>query len=512
MFPIGFLYRGLALNPDGIAAEDDARALSYRALVAEVEAMAAALQDRGVGAGERVGICAENNLQHLVAMLAVYAAGATWVPLNPRNAKAELDAIVALTRPALVIVDESCLDRIDLAGTPRLLARTAAASDADDTMAGAIERHAGRRPAWPKRTLADIQGVKFTGGSSGRPKGVLQSYRCINTLVASFLLTYGFTRDDCNLCAAPLTHGTSCMVLPILAVGGRHILRERIKPPEILESFVDRGVSTVFLPPTVIYAMLGHPGVEAMRFPQLRHLIWGAAPMPAERIREARRVFRGGFEACYGQTEAPMLLAAMRADDFMDDANLASCGRTTALTEIGIMDGDGRLLPPGETGEIVARGDLLMSGYLDMPDVTAATLVDGWLHTGDVGSLDDRGFLFLKDRLRDVVISGGFNVYPSDVEARLAQHPAVHECIVFGVPDPKWGERVEAAVQLRDGAAATPEALIAFAREALGPVKTPKMIHFARDLPKSPVGKVLRREAKARYGAVLEYSHAKQTQ
>jgi acyl-CoA synthetase (AMP-forming)/AMP-acid ligase II len=164
--------------------------------------------------------------------------------------------------------------------------------------------------------------------------------------------------------------------------------------------------------------------------------------------------------------------------------------------DVAIMDDKNRILPPGEMGEIVCRGDLVMNGYLEMPEETAKTIVDGWLHTGDAGTVDERGYLFIKDRIRDMIISGGFNVYPTDVEAVLVQHPAVHECIVFGVPDAKWGERVEAAIQLKSGAAFDESAILAFLKERVGSVKTPKKIHVADQLPRSAVGKVLRREAR----------------
>jgi acyl-CoA synthetase (AMP-forming)/AMP-acid ligase II len=169
--------------------------------------------------------------------------------------------------------------------------------------------------------------------------------------------------------------------------------------------------------------------------------------------------------------------------------------------DVAIMDDKNRILPPGEMGEIVCRGDLVMNGYLDMPEETAKTIVDGWLHTGDAGTMDERGYVFIKDRIRDVIISGGFNVYPTDVEAALALHPAVHECIVFGVPDAKWGERVEAAIQLKPGRSFDEAEIVAFLKARVGAVKTPKKIHVAESLPRSAVGKVLRREARKLFAA-----------
>jgi len=198
----------------------------------------------------------------------------------------------------------------------------------------------------------------------------------------------------------------------------------------------------------------------------------------------------------YGQTEAPQILTLMRPEDFEDERNWASVGRRSWFSDVEIMAPDGTLLPTGEVGEVVARGDLVMSGYWRLPEKTAETLVNGWLHTGDRGLIDDRGYLYLKDRLKELVITGGFNVYPIDVENALGQHPAVHECAVFGIPDDKWGEAVQAAVQLREGQQASEAELIAWVRERLGPVQTPKHIHFRASLPRSPVGKVLKNEVR----------------
>jgi acyl-CoA synthetase (AMP-forming)/AMP-acid ligase II len=236
---------------------------------------------------------------------------------------------------------------------------------------------------------------------------------------------------------------------------------------------------------------------EPRRFDRLRLLIYGAAIMPPEKIRQARTLFGPVIATNYGLTEAPQIITALTPEEGIDESTIASVGRPGFMTRVGIVDSAGALLPAGEQGEIVGSGDLLMSGYLDNPEQTAEAMVDGRLHTGDVGYLDERGFLFLKDRLKDVIISGGFNVYPSDVEAALVAHPAVHECVVFGRPDDKWGEAVQVAIELRDGADASAEDIIAFAKRQVGSVQAPKRVHFMDSLPRSAVGKVQRREVRA---------------
>lgn len=493
MYPIDNLYRGWRRDPFAIAIEDGAQALTYGELVERVEALAAGLQQRWPAPQARIGICGYNTIEHVVAILAAYAAGHIWVALNPRNGKPELDAIIGVTNLDAIIADENCLDRFTLPGLPLILGKTDRRDG--DSIAAIVAAQRGRRAERRWLPLTAAQTIKFTGGSTGRPKGVVQSYRCVNTSIASYLHHFRFDADDVNLCAAPVTHGSSHYLLPILAVGGRHILLDQLKSGAILDAF-ERGATTAFMPPTMIYAVMADPSFGQRDLSAVRHLQYGAAPMPPDRIREAREKFNGKIEVIFGQTEAPMMITCMTAEEFADDSRLASVGRATLLMDVAIMDKDGRILPPGEMGEIVCRGDLMMNGYLDMPEETAKTVVDGWLHTGDAGTLDAHGYLFIKDRIRDMIISGGFNVYPTDVEAVLVQHPSVHECIVFGVPDDKWGERVEAAIQLKPGAVCDEAEMAAFLKARIGSVKTPKKIHVADSLPRSAVGKVLRREAR----------------
>lgn len=498
MYPIDFFHRGVRLDPSRIAVEDGQRGLSYGDLAAKVAAVAHGLQARWPDPGARIGICAYNTLEHMLAVLAVYAAGHSWVALNPRNGKADLGNILSRTRLDAVIADADCLGLIDGHSLPLILGNQegdAGESSLDQLAAD----HAGSAPRRHTLPLDAPQTIKFTGGSTGVPKGVLQPYRCVNTSVASYLHTFGFTADDVNICAAPLTHGSSHYILPILAAGGRHILVREPKAAALIDA-IEAGGTTAFMPPTMIYNLMAAPGLDRIDTAHVRHLHYGAAPMAPDRIREACARFPGALEVVYGQTEAPMMITAMTGPEFADERNLLSVGRETFLMRVAIMGKEGAILPPGEMGEIVCRGDLLMTGYLDMPDETAKTVVDGWLKTGDAGILDDRGYLFIKDRIRDMIISGGFNVYPTEVEAAMVQHPTVREVVVFGLPDDKWGERVEAAVTVTDDDAFDAEALKAFTRDLLGPVRTPKQVHLVSELPKSPVGKILRREARRVFG------------
>jgi acyl-CoA synthetase (AMP-forming)/AMP-acid ligase II len=352
--------------------------------------------------------------------------------------------------------------------------------------------------------LDATQAINFTGGTTGVPKGVQQPYRAWNTNIATQRHCYGLGRDDRYLAAAPITHGTSTYILPTLAVGGTLVLVDRPTPADILEALAGGGITTTFLPPTMITAMLAEPDLDRLAFPHLRHLIYASAPMRPADIERAQARFGPVLAAVYGQTEAPQIATFIGPDELRDPALHGSVGRATFLTEVRTRAADGRVLGAGEEGEVVIRGDLVMSGYWRQPEKTSETLVDGWLRTGDIGVLDDRGYLFLKGRLKELVITGGFNVYPVDVEAVLDLHPAVRDCAVFGVPDPKWGEAVHAAVELHEGTFATEAELIAFCRAELGPIKTPKAVAFRPALPRNAYGKlqkhVLVAEATQRQG------------
>lgn len=502
MYPIDFFFRAARLYPTREALVGDGQVLTYAALASRVNAAACALQAADPQPGTRVGICAGNTVEHVVALLAVLAAGKVWVPLNARNPAAELNRIIAFTEPTIVVAEAAHLDALDLSGVATVLALGDAPGR--NGLGDAAAAHAGQQPQAHNRSRDEAQAIKFTGGSTGVPKGVMQPYRAWVATLVNQIAAFGFDANDRYLISAPVTHGTSTYLLPILAQGGCHVLPASNKPAELLRSFREDGITTTFMPPTLLYMLVAEVQGKPLELPRLKHLIYGGAPMPPEKIRVVRNCFGPVLETTYGQTEAPQVVSVMRAEDFADEARWRSVGRQGLLTDMAIMDPQGHLLPTGEAGEIVVRGDLIMNGYWRMPEKTAETIVDGWLHTGDRGYLDEQGYLYLKDRLREVVITGGFNVYPIDVESVLDQHPAVHESAVFGIEDDKWGEAVHAAVQLKPGTQLTSAELIAFAKEQLGSVKTPKAIHFYDDLPRSVAGKVHKVTLKADINRLLK--------
>ncbi|PVX28630.1 long-chain fatty acid--CoA ligase [Sphingomonas pokkalii] len=490
MLPIQMLYRGLRVNPEGEALVHGPVRMTYRELVRQVEAVATFLQEQLPTPQSRVGACGHNNWQHVVTMLGIFASGHVWVPLNPRNSAAELTGIAEAADLALIVTDLEYAGLFAQSNRPLVLM----SGRADDQLSveGICEAFAGRRPADIAHLRDGLSAIKFTGGTTGSPKGVLQPYRAFMSCIASMLTTFGFGEDERMLVVAPLTHGAGTFLLPVMAVGGCNILLDGAKAPGILETIGAERITASFMPPTLIYSVTDHALAAGIRYDGIRHLIYGAAPMPPARIRLAQEVFGPHLAAIYGQTEAPTMISAITAHELANEANLQSVGRPCPFNDVQIMSPDGRLLPPGETGEVVVRGDLVMAGYLNRPDLTRETIVDGWLHTGDLGAFDARGYLFLKDRLRDVIITGGFNVYPSDVEAVLATHPDVVQVTAIARADAYWGQRVEAAVVLSEHAAASAADLVHFAKTELGSVRAPKAIHLLPKMPINAVGKVTR--------------------
>lgn len=499
MYPIDVFRRAAALHPERIAAQAGPLRIRYDELQARIDAIAAGLQALAGRERITVALLCPNSLGLLAGILAVHACGGMMVPLNPKNTAAELQSQWEVAQPDVLVLDPSCQGLVHTGGRPVVVAGEA--GGAGLTLDALARRHVGARPEWPAVRPEDPYAIKFTGGSSGRPKGVVQSFRSHVAVIVHVLLGLGFADAERYLCAAPMTHGAGSFVLPTLAVGGTVQIAQGLKAAALLDTMSELGTTATWVPPSLLYALLDEQQRMPRSLPRLRHLVFGGAPTAPERIEQGLALFGPVLETTFGQTEASTIATALQARELADPVTRLSVGRTCPLVRVAVVDPQGHTLAPGESGEIVVAGDLLMNGYLGMPEETEKTMRHGWLHTGDVGCFDERGYLYIKDRIRDVVITGGFNVYPSDVEAAMARHPAVRECVVFGVPDAQWGERVEAAVELHERASATPEALIAFAREQLGAVKAPKGVHIVSSLPRSPVGKVQRREAKAMFAS-----------
>jgi fatty-acyl-CoA synthase len=480
-----------------------------------------ALARSGVRPGNKVAILSGNDPVAFGCVFGISRAGAVWCPVNPRNEAAEnrelldlfdcrclifaaafapLVAKIAPELPGLATL--VCLD-----GRPAVDQQTAdqaavvpGAVAFADWLAGVSDE------PWQADPVDDVVMIAGTGGTTGTPKGVLLTGHNIETMTALTLMSYPFDagRPPVYLALAPLTHAAGVLCFPVMTLGGEIVIMPSPDLGEFLALTGRHGVSHAFLPPTLIYLLLDHPALPGADLSSLRCLWYGAAPMSTSRLEQAIEVIGPVLGQLFGQTEAPMMISTLAPRDHLyPDGTLArsrfaSAGRPTPLTTVAIMDEAGNLLPRGERGEIVVRGPLVMAGYYKNPAATAEASRHGWHHTGDIGYLDDDNYLYIVDRLKDMIITGGFNVYSAEVEQALLAHPAVLDCAVVGLPDDKWGERVTAVLQLHPGQAVTLEDVRAFVKSRVGSVKTPKQVEIWPDLPRSRVGKVMKTEVKSR--------------
>ncbi|KAA5805398.1 long-chain fatty acid--CoA ligase [Alkalicaulis satelles] len=473
--------------PDRPALQDDLGArLTHGELASRAAALAAGLQKRlGDNREAIVALAAKNHADHVVAMFGIFLAGYAWLPLNPRSAPALNIQICETLRPSLVLLDEACKDCVNSSSLPAALFRAGDRQGLD-----ALSADAGQ---WRAPALAPdhVMSVKLTGGTTGRPKAVAQTQRVIATAASDLAAVFAITGEDVNLAAAPLSHGAFHLLLPVLIAGGRHVIASDLSPEALLDAMEREGVTLAFMPPTLIIKLSGSGLARPERFPALRELIYSAAPMPPAQIRRAWEAFGPKIAAMYGQVEAPMALAAMTAGEMAGTGKLESAGRACPSTQLRILGPD-----PDGTGEIAARGPLVAPRYLTGEPLD---IEDGWLKTGDLGRIDPDGHVFIRGRSREMLITGGFNVYPAEVERALLSVDGVTEACVFGVADPYWGERVEAAIVAQPGV--DDEALREAVKAAIGAVAAPKAIHRIEALPRNPVGKVVRREVAALFSA-----------
>lgn len=472
------LYDGAAINRAAIAVEDQDGDIAFEDLIVRVESTGAALRELLPTPGCRVALCAGNNADHLVAYVAILISGFVWVPLNPANGCRLNTRIAEKAKPDLVLVDNASVDQAP--DTERLQELATLQTE--------------RRLFDPTHASGeDVAAIKFTGGTSGEPKGVIQTHGNMLAVIENLQALYHFESTDRNLAVAPLTHGSSHYVFPVLGAGGRHRFLRDQSAAAILAAMRDDTTLT-FMPPTLVYKLLRTPGLSPKQFPRLRHLTYSAAPMPADRIIEAQRAFGPCISSLYGQTEAPMTICAVSTEEMQSPALRGTAGKPCKNSEVRVVDHMDTGVRPGIVGDIEVKGAIVMQAYLDQPEMTSATIRDGWLRTGDLGSLDESGSLTLAGRASEVIITGGFNVYPAEIENVLANAPGVRECCVYSTDDSYWGERIEAVIVADAGRETTEAEILQYVRKELGPVRTPKALYKIDALPRNAVGKVVRRD------------------
>lgn len=342
----------------------------------------------------------------------------------------------------------------------------------------------------------DLVGIYFTGGTTGRPKGVMLSHRAWVYTVLIEMLEFGFGWEEVFAFLTPLTHAGGCLLLPVLLRKGRAVIFDQFDPYRFLEAVEKEGITSAFMVPTMLYAILDAKDNERYALDTLRNIIYGAAPIAPDRLKQAINRFGYIFTQLFGQTEAPMCFSVLsQSDHVVADPEreweiFSSAGRPTFHSIVRILDDQGKPVPQGEPGEVVIRCANVMHGYLKNPEATAETLKDGWLYTGDIARQDQEGFLYIVDRKKDMVVSGGFNLFPREIEDVLFDHPAVRQAAVIGVPDDKWGEAIKAIVVLYEEGTVTAEEIIQFVKERKGSVAAPKSVEFWESIPLTNLGKV----------------------
>ncbi len=469
------------------------------------------LQACGVERGSKVGLLSANHVLTFAAILGIVRSNGIWLPVNARNAPEENVNILVRGGCEFLFVHSQFAAQLPLLREAMPALKGIVCIDAELPGVPSLQTWAEEQPAQPFRSedrTDDVVAIRGTGGTTGLPKGVLISHRNYLAMYANWYAAMPVRERPVHLVVAPLTHAAGSLCFATCGYGGANIILPSAEPAAIIEAIERYKVTQIFLPPTVIYKLLAHPDVRKGDYRSLRYFVYSAAPMSVDKLREALQVFGPVMVQAYGQAEAPFACTIMTADEHAhilgDPAlghRLSSCGRASPFVRVGVMDAEGRLLPPGERGEIVVQGDLVMKGYYQDPEKTAETLRYGWLHTGDVGYRDEDGYFYIVDRMKDLIVSGGFNISPSEVEQVLWAHPAVSECAVIGVPDSHWGESVKAIVELKPGVPWDENAALAYCRDRLGGMKAPKSIEVWPQLPRSTVGKVLKREIRERYWA-----------
>lgn len=493
------------IRGDTLLASDDRQALNFREARDHVNQIAGAIKAAGIKPGDRVGILAKNSVNNLCVFLACARLGAVAVGLNYRLTQPEVEFIASDAELQILFFDAE----FDGLRGDYLKSKPAVCIDSGEP-AQAFDDFI--RDATPVTTASaggdDVLFQMYTSGTTGLPKGVLITHR--NVLLMSYQAPMttgkGARVGEKGLVIAPTFHAVG-LVGALLGViyGGSMIIHRDYDPVGMIDTLVDEQINTVAVIPVMLqFSIACVPDIAERDFSHLHTINYGASPIAEDLLRQCMDIFKCDFVQGYGQTEATLALTFLTAEDHRQALAskpelLRSCGRAVFGTEIRIVDGEGRELPRGEIGEIVARGPQLMLGYWKREDATASTIVDGWLHTGDAGRMDEAGYIYIQDRVKDMILSGGENIYPAELENALMSHPRIQDAAVVGVPSKKWGE-VPLAVLVSGGQPElSAEELVGFCRDKLAGYKIPRVVEYVDALPRNPTGKILKKDLREQF-------------
>lgn len=515
MRAIDYFDKGADGCPDRAAIVDGETRYTYREARGVTERIARAMWAAGLRGEECAGIYSHNDARVLLCMLGIMRAGAVWVPVNYRNA---IDANVEYMNyagMAWLFYHSNFRDSVEelRARVPSL--RHLICIDGEEGGNPSLEMFlqtgtAGDEIEWADAygNLDRLVGLVPTGGTTGPAKGVRVTSLAWGTMteMASHYWR-GDASDPVCLNVAPLSHAAGVVAFTMFTLGVTNIILPKFDALEVLRNIERFRCTHLFLPPTAFYALLTHPDVGKFDYSSLRVFLLAGSPVSPDKLKLGVEMFGPCMCQSYGQTEAPMLLTFLDAKTVAAAAagehpeRLRSCGKPTSAVRVAVMDDRGQILPAHARGEIVARGTLVSGGYYNLPEATAEIRTYGWHHTGDVGYMDEEGYVYIVDRKKDMIVTGGFNVYCAEVEAGIMALAQVRECAVIGVPDDKWGEAVKAFVVLRDGESLSEAAVVAHCKVKLGGVKAPKSVEFRAEIPKTAVGKIDRKTLRLPYWA-----------
>ena len=477
-------------HPDLPATRFQERTRTFGELDESSSALGAGLvEELGVKPGDRVAILDKNSDDYLELLFALDKAGAVGVPVNWRLTANEVGKVVDDAGPVALVVGEEFRTSADQVSC-RVLGF------------GELPRDGGD----PRRDSEEaVTWQLYTSGTTGLPKGAMLSNRNLFGLTG----TIGFEAPELTegaraLVAMPLYHIGGCgWALAVLTMGATAVVVREVIPQELLQVIAEERVNSGFLVPAVLLFLTQLPDVQSADLSSLRNILYGASPISQELLRRSIEVFKCRFTQVYGLTETTGAITALRFEDHQGE-RLLSCGRPMFGAEIKVIDALDEEVPPGAIGEIVYRGGGIMEGYWGRPEDTATTIRNGWLHTGDAGTMDADGFVYIRDRIKDMIVSGGKNIYPAELESVLADHPEVADVAVIGVPDDRWGETVKALVVPQQGAVLTDQDLIEWSRDRLAGFKRPRSVDFVEAIPRNPSGKILKRQLREPYWAGRE--------
>jgi long-chain acyl-CoA synthetase len=497
------------LDPDFECLVFEEYRLTWKGLNERVDKLVAGLLALGIKPGEHLAILADNSHRFVEFYYACSRGGFVAVPLNWRLSDEELTYIIDHSETSAMLVGEEYVETIErlrdnLSGVREYISMdgpTQGMNDYETLLNGSNSQEC---------VGADDEDAMFilmyTGGTTGLPKGVMLSNRNIMTAALGCLFSMQLKKDDITCMILPLFHIAFWPVTVVHFVGSKAVISKKFDLGYVLETIQNEKCTHVNIVPTIASFLLMFPDFDKYDLSSLRAMTYAGAPMPLEVLMRLKdKLPDVDLGQGYGLTEAAPTVAILdqydhaKTETEQDKKRLGSAGCECLVTEVRIKDEDGKDLPPGEIGEICVRGANIMLGYWKNPKQTEEALKDGWLHTGDMATMDEDSYIYIVDRKHDMIISGGENIYPREVEEVIYKHPAVAEVAVVGVPDETWGEQVKAAVVLKPGEAATEEEIIKLCKEHLAGYKKPKSVDFVDDLPKTPIGKILRREVRAKY-------------